>query len=155
MWICPKCREVIEDQFDSCWRCAGEGEKTETPGTSDIGTAARRSTYSDAKKIVVAVIYTGAIGGFAFVLSLSDLATGRTWTAPYLFPYAYWFGRLFADGDLFMLCIFAQFPIYGITFAWAWLRHHHVKAVVWIVLVHILFAFSLAYLINFERQYRI
>jgi hypothetical protein len=23
MWICPKCKESIEDQFDSCWKCAG------------------------------------------------------------------------------------------------------------------------------------
>jgi hypothetical protein len=36
MWTCPKCQERIEDQFDSCWKCAtpkatlppraGEGE---------------------------------------------------------------------------------------------------------------------------------
>jgi hypothetical protein len=24
MWTCPKCNERIEDQFDSCWKCAGE-----------------------------------------------------------------------------------------------------------------------------------
>ena len=24
MWICPKCREKIEDQFDTCWRCAAK-----------------------------------------------------------------------------------------------------------------------------------
>ena len=23
MWICPKCKEQIEDGFDSCWKCAG------------------------------------------------------------------------------------------------------------------------------------
>jgi hypothetical protein len=23
MWLCPKCNESIEDQFDSCWKCAG------------------------------------------------------------------------------------------------------------------------------------
>lgn len=22
MWTCPKCGEQIEDQFDSCWKCA-------------------------------------------------------------------------------------------------------------------------------------
>jgi hypothetical protein len=22
MWTCPKCGERLEDQFDSCWRCA-------------------------------------------------------------------------------------------------------------------------------------
>lgn len=26
MWICPKCKESIEDQFDSCWKCAGQAE---------------------------------------------------------------------------------------------------------------------------------
>ena len=24
MWTCPKCGEVLEDQFDSCWKCAGK-----------------------------------------------------------------------------------------------------------------------------------
>lgn len=24
MWTCPKCKEIIEDQFDSCWKCAGD-----------------------------------------------------------------------------------------------------------------------------------
>ena len=24
MWICPKCKEKIEDQFDGCWRCAAK-----------------------------------------------------------------------------------------------------------------------------------
>jgi hypothetical protein len=23
MWTCPKCKEQIGDEFDSCWRCAG------------------------------------------------------------------------------------------------------------------------------------
>src|SRR5215472_8113655 len=23
MWTCPECNEQIEDQFDSCWKCAG------------------------------------------------------------------------------------------------------------------------------------
>jgi hypothetical protein len=24
MWTCPKCKEQIDDKFDSCWKCAGE-----------------------------------------------------------------------------------------------------------------------------------
>jgi hypothetical protein len=24
MWTCPKCGEAIEDQFDSCWKCASQ-----------------------------------------------------------------------------------------------------------------------------------
>ena len=27
MWVCPKCKETIEDQFDSCWKCAGTIQK--------------------------------------------------------------------------------------------------------------------------------
>ncbi|MDR3457738.1 MAG: hypothetical protein P4N60_09855 [Verrucomicrobiae bacterium] len=26
MWTCPKCHERIEDQFDSCWQCAGTAQ---------------------------------------------------------------------------------------------------------------------------------
>ena len=27
MWTCPNCGERIEDQFDSCWKCAGLAAK--------------------------------------------------------------------------------------------------------------------------------
>lgn len=26
MWTCPKCGEKLEDQFDSCWKCAGAAQ---------------------------------------------------------------------------------------------------------------------------------
>jgi hypothetical protein len=29
MWTCPKCGEKIEDQFDSCWKCAAEPKQVE------------------------------------------------------------------------------------------------------------------------------
>lgn len=28
MWTCPKCGEPIEDQFDSCWKCASPAKET-------------------------------------------------------------------------------------------------------------------------------
>ena len=28
MWICPNCKESIEDQFDSCWKCAGKEQQS-------------------------------------------------------------------------------------------------------------------------------
>jgi hypothetical protein len=31
MWTCPKCKESIEDQFDGCWKCAGEAQKFSPP----------------------------------------------------------------------------------------------------------------------------
>ena len=27
----PKCKENIEDEFDTCWECAGEAQKSATP----------------------------------------------------------------------------------------------------------------------------
>lgn len=30
MWTCPKCKENIDDEFDSCWKCAGEAQRTAT-----------------------------------------------------------------------------------------------------------------------------
>jgi predicted nucleic-acid-binding Zn-ribbon protein len=46
MWSCPNCREVVEDQFDACWRCgcSREGrlnldfvaEPSNEPGDSSI-----------------------------------------------------------------------------------------------------------------------
>lgn len=26
MWRCPECHEQLEDQFESCWKCAGNGD---------------------------------------------------------------------------------------------------------------------------------
>jgi hypothetical protein len=31
MWTCNKCGEKIEDQFDSCWKCAGEPDHIGLP----------------------------------------------------------------------------------------------------------------------------
>jgi len=33
MWRCPKCNESIEDQFDSCWKCAAS--EMREPGSDD------------------------------------------------------------------------------------------------------------------------
>ncbi len=48
MWTCSKCGEVIEDQFDSCWKCAGQPE----PGSS----AAPRISYVPARFVVAAAL---------------------------------------------------------------------------------------------------
>jgi len=31
MWTCDKCGEKIEDQFDSCWKCAGKPDPIGLP----------------------------------------------------------------------------------------------------------------------------
>jgi hypothetical protein len=30
MWTCPKCKESIEDEFETCWKCAGEAQNAAT-----------------------------------------------------------------------------------------------------------------------------
>ncbi len=37
MWSCPKCNESLEDEFDSCWRCAGSS----APPQPDLATGSR------------------------------------------------------------------------------------------------------------------
>lgn len=36
MWTCPKCKENIDDQFDSCWKCAGA--ELREPPPNDLAT---------------------------------------------------------------------------------------------------------------------
>ena len=44
MWVCSKCGEQIEDQFDSCWKCAGA--ESQEPGLgNDEPTGAPRVTF--------------------------------------------------------------------------------------------------------------
>ena len=31
MWTCPKCKEQIGDEFNSCWKCAGTADSTPSP----------------------------------------------------------------------------------------------------------------------------
>jgi hypothetical protein len=31
MWTCPKCNERLEDQFESCWKCAAGGREVLLP----------------------------------------------------------------------------------------------------------------------------
>ena len=35
MWTCPKCGESHEDQFDSCWQCAGANQPP--PQITELG----------------------------------------------------------------------------------------------------------------------
>lgn len=42
MWICDKCGEKIEDQFDSCWKCAGEPDKIGLPIGAGMKDSQRR-----------------------------------------------------------------------------------------------------------------
>ena len=42
MWVCPKCGEKIEGQFESCWKCASKtGEIFTPPATPPISESKR------------------------------------------------------------------------------------------------------------------
>lgn len=63
MWTCEKCGEKIEDQFDSCWKCAGPPEK--------IGLPLADSTRQSVRGFLLAVglffitwLFFGPIAGF-------------------------------------------------------------------------------------------
>lgn len=45
MWTCAKCGEQIDDQFDSCWKCAG-ATKTEIPTRPQVRFEIFRGVYA-------------------------------------------------------------------------------------------------------------
>jgi hypothetical protein len=47
MWSCANCREVIEDQFDSCWRCGCSRE-----GKLNLDFLAESTDATDSKDFV-------------------------------------------------------------------------------------------------------
>lgn len=106
------------------------------------------------KKVLLALGCTTVLGGLAFLLSLSDLATGRERIAPLFFPYAYLVTRTWVDDNLFRLLMLGQFPLYGIVAMWSCAKGQ-AKGIVATILLHILFALSVGYLISIERQYRV
>ena len=106
------------------------------------------------KKASASLIVSAIVGGIAFMVAAPDLATGRDRTAGLLFPYAFWVMRWVLSDRLFILLVFAQFPIYGLAFARAWCRDRPEKAFLWIWCMHFAFAASLSYLNSVERSYQ-
>ena len=94
MWKCPKCGECLEDQFDSCWKCAGQ---TGPPLPAPF----ERLTFRH----------------YAYALLMSYLvpwlaAFFGSWWFPY--PWSVPFKRLFLDAQLDIL--FWMVVPAGITF---------------------------------------
>lgn len=110
---------------------------------------------STTKKLYTSIIVSFLVGGVAFILHAApELAkNGPDKIAPLFFPYAYWIFRWVQEERLLLILIIAQFPCYGVAFAWAWCRDRQAKAVAWIVFLHVLFAFSLALLNRVEHRY--
>jgi hypothetical protein len=93
------------------------------------------------------------VGSMAFLLSISDLSTGRERIASLCFPYAYWYLRWFSDDAVFKLILFAQFPLYGVLCALAYRWAFGRKAAAWIVFLHVAIAISYRWLSTIEGQY--
>ena len=36
MWVCKKCNEKIDDNFDSCWNCTEEFDSKELPDVTSL-----------------------------------------------------------------------------------------------------------------------
>lgn len=75
MWTCPKCGERLEDQFDSCWKCAGQATRPDT---------AVRSPGRWKRAFI-------AGAAFEIVLVLLSLALPRdSWLFPETFNFLTW-----------------------------------------------------------------
>ncbi len=94
-WTCSKCREVHEEQFDSCWKCGKtrDGTKLEFPDSSGELPASDAKTtllpcsttpYLPGRTIesVVGVVFGDAIMGTdifrEFAASLTEFVGGRS-----------------------------------------------------------------------------
>lgn len=73
MWACPTCWERIEDQFDSCWKCAGRANSAE-PGKAP---PARQKLGCFNYLIAAAVAYASTVGTFFLCSLMQSLSAGR------------------------------------------------------------------------------
>jgi hypothetical protein len=76
MWNCPKCGEEIEDQFDSCWRCAREDsmQDTEKAGKEPSTAASTgRKSFWIGTAVGAAIVFAFDFAGNPLGLSLGPL----------------------------------------------------------------------------------
>ena len=75
MWKCSKCKETIEDSFDSCWNC-GTG-KDGTPAPSDFGAEQEEEPQESAVASKKSSVSASAFGAAKRVVGASDVPEGR------------------------------------------------------------------------------
>jgi hypothetical protein len=65
MWTCPRCGEKHQEQFDACWKCAGQAMPR---GQPDTQTQPTRSLACVLPHAAFGLLFGAVVGGF--VLSL-------------------------------------------------------------------------------------
>ena len=75
MWKCSKCKETIEDSFDSCWNC-GTG-KDGTPAPADFGAEQEEEPPESEGASKKSSVSASAFGAAKRVVGASDVPEGR------------------------------------------------------------------------------
>lgn len=87
MWTCPKCGEQLEDQFESCWKCANEGREIRPVGSGEMmaidlptSTTPQIPGYEcvDTRGVVCGEAIMGANVFRDLLASITDIIGGRS-----------------------------------------------------------------------------
>ena len=86
----------------------------------------------------ISVAVSSLIGCVALLFALPEFARGneRYETSAWLFPYAFLVFHLVTSQVLILILMAAQFPAYGLFYAWAWRRRQMDWAAVWLLMTH-------------------
>jgi hypothetical protein len=118
MWICPKCKESIEDQFDSCWKCAGTAQPP-TP-TQDLAWLYPVISFSALSAFSVVIPFFAhsrtPYFGFGGALAGAILSSVGIW-AFFSCPLRHWFAKILTL--LFLVGVL----IYGVMTVGSFLIH--------------------------------
>ncbi len=84
MWVCPKCGEELDDQFDACWKCANRGvEISPTAGRAVPNVILSTTPHVPGRRILksLGIVCGEAIVGASifsdFAAGIADIVGGR------------------------------------------------------------------------------
>jgi uncharacterized membrane protein YvbJ len=113
MWVCTKCKEKIEEQFDSCWNCGkkntGNEEKiiSKEPESSDV--LSEKNKYPSLLFIANLFKILGwlsIIGGIIYILFILFFPESRSYLSGFLILFQFIYSvMLFAFSNIIMLFI--------------------------------------------------
>jgi hypothetical protein len=100
------------------------------------------------RTIPISVTVSMLIGSVALFFALPEFSHGneRYETSAILFPYAFLIFHLAPFHALLLPLMFAQFPAYGLFFAWAWRKKRNDWAAAWLFMTHVGLAASALWL---------